>query len=201
MVALHLSFPTTFNHQAKLPFQGLASSRQKHVSKLHSSISPGCLFICNSEQLQHPTNPISLFPPVDQVSLLISLHINFLMFHEYLHNVKLMFETSCQSVAAIVFGDGSESRLYPLTKRRSEGAIPLAANYRLIDAVVSNCINSNINKIYALTQFNSTSLNCHLSRAYSGVLRGKDGFVEVIAAYQSPQDQGWFQVSQQSFNY
>ncbi|XP_044466978.1 inactive glucose-1-phosphate adenylyltransferase small subunit 2, chloroplastic isoform X2 [Mangifera indica] len=163
MVALHLSFPTTFNHQAKLPIQGLASSRQKHVSKLHSSISPGCLFICNSEQLQHPTNPISLFPPVDQ------------------------------SVAAIVFGDGSESRLYPLTKRRSEGAIPLAANYRLIDAVVSNCINSNINKIYALTQFNSTSLNCHLSRAYSGVLRGKDGFVEVIAAYQSPQDQGWFQ--------
>ncbi|GAV67162.1 NTP_transferase domain-containing protein, partial [Cephalotus follicularis] len=100
-----------------------------------------------------------------------------------------------QSVAAIVFGDGSESRLYPLTKRRSEGAIPMAANYRLIDAVVSNCINSNINKIYALTQFNSTSLNAHLSKAYTGVSLGKEGFVEVIAAYQSPDHQGWFQGS------
>ncbi|KAK6290747.1 hypothetical protein POUND7_002288 [Theobroma cacao] len=98
-----------------------------------------------------------------------------------------------QSVAAIVFGEGSDSRLYPLTKRRSEGAIPIAANYRLIDAVVSNCINSNINKIYALTQFNSTSLNSHLSRAYSGAGLGKEGFVEVIAAYQSPEDQDWFQ--------
>ncbi|KAE8734255.1 Inactive glucose-1-phosphate adenylyltransferase small subunit 2 [Hibiscus syriacus] len=98
-----------------------------------------------------------------------------------------------QSVAAIVFGDGSESRLYPLKKRRSEGAIPIASNYRLIDAVVSNCINSNINKIYAMTQFNSTSLNSHLSRAYSGAGLGKEGFVEVIAAYQSPEDQGWFQ--------
>ncbi|XP_030528142.2 LOW QUALITY PROTEIN: inactive glucose-1-phosphate adenylyltransferase small subunit 2, chloroplastic [Rhodamnia argentea] len=100
-----------------------------------------------------------------------------------------------QSIAAIIFGDGSESRLYPLTKRRSEGAIPIAANYRLIDAVVSNCINSGINKIYALTQFNSTSLNSHLSRAYSGAGLGKDGFVEVIAAYQSLEDPDWFQGS------
>ena len=103
-----------------------------------------------------------------------------------------------QSVAAIVFGDGSDSesrrRLYPLTKRRTEGAIPLAANYRLIDAVVSNCINSNIKKIYALTQFNSTSLNLHLSRAYAGMCLGKQGFVEVSAAYQSLEHQGWFQV-------
>ncbi|XP_057500317.1 inactive glucose-1-phosphate adenylyltransferase small subunit 2, chloroplastic isoform X1 [Actinidia eriantha] len=110
-----------------------------------------------------PKHPIMLFPPVNE------------------------------SVAAIVFGDGSDSRLYPLTKRRSEGAIPIAANYRLIDAVVSNCINSNINKIYALTQFNSTSLNSHLTRAYSGAGLGKEGFVEVIAAYQSPEDNGWFQ--------
>ncbi|XP_031390884.1 inactive glucose-1-phosphate adenylyltransferase small subunit 2, chloroplastic [Punica granatum] len=106
------------------------------------------------------------------------------------------FPHMSQSVAAIIFGDGSsESRrhLYPLTKRRSEGAIPIGANYRLIDAVVSNCINSNITKIYAITQFNSTSLNSHLSRAYSGVGLGKDGFVEVVAAYQSPENQAWFQ--------
>ncbi|PON56667.1 Glucose-1-phosphate adenylyltransferase [Parasponia andersonii] len=109
-------------------------------------------------------------------------------------------QTQTQRVAAIIFGDGSESksRLYPLTKRRSEGAIPIAANYRLIDAVVSNCINSNINKIYALTQFNSTSLNSHLTRAYSGVGLGGEGIVQVIAAYQSPahHDKGsWFQGS------
>ncbi|KAF6162350.1 hypothetical protein GIB67_008479 [Kingdonia uniflora] len=106
---------------------------------------------------------------------------------------SLVIPPFSQSVAVIVFGDGSKSKLYPLTKRRSEGAIPIAANYRLIDAVVSNCINSNISKVYALTQFNSTSLNSHLSRAYSGVGLRKEGFLEVIAAYQSPEDEGWFQ--------
>ncbi|XP_065621429.1 inactive glucose-1-phosphate adenylyltransferase small subunit 2, chloroplastic isoform X2 [Quercus suber] len=104
-----------------------------------------------------------------------------------------LFQPANEGVAAIVFGDGPESRLYPLTKRRSEGAIPIAANYRLVDAVVSNCINSNINKIYALTQCNSTSLNSHLSRAYSGLGIGREGLVEVIAAYQSPEYEGWFQ--------
>ncbi|KAI3712785.1 hypothetical protein L1987_71350 [Smallanthus sonchifolius] len=99
-----------------------------------------------------------------------------------------------QSVAAVVFGDAAQqSRLYPLTKRRSEGAIPVAGNYRLIDAVISNCINSNITKVYALTQFNSTSLNSHLSRAYSGGLLATHEFLEVIAAYQSPEDANWFQ--------
>lgn len=98
-------------------------------------------------------------------------------------------------MAAIILGDVSESRLYPLTKRRSEAAIPIAGNYRLIDAVVSNCINSNINKIYALTQFNSTSLNSHLSKAYCrSATLGKEGFVEVIAAHQSPEHRAWFQV-------
>ncbi|KAJ4914513.1 hypothetical protein Rs2_00071 [Raphanus sativus] len=98
-----------------------------------------------------------------------------------------------QSVAAIVFGGGPDSELYPLTKTRSKGAIPIAANYRLIDSVISNCINSDITKIYAITQFNSTSLNSHLTKAYSGFGLGKDRFVEVIAAYQSLEDQGWFQ--------
>ncbi|KAK6781875.1 hypothetical protein RDI58_019671 [Solanum bulbocastanum] len=98
-----------------------------------------------------------------------------------------------QNVAAIVFGDGSNSRLYPLTKRRSEAALPIAGNYRLIDAVISNCINSNIKKIYALTQFNSASLNSHLSRAYSCAHIGNEALVDVIAAYQSPEGKGWFQ--------
>ncbi|EXB88274.1 Glucose-1-phosphate adenylyltransferase small subunit 1 [Morus notabilis] len=106
--------------------------------------------------------------------------------------------TTDQSVAAIIFGDGSDSKsqLYPLTKRRSEGAIPIAANYRLIDAVVSNCINSNIYNIYALTQFNSTSLNSHLCKAYSGMGLRRDGLLQVIAAYQSPDHHNrWFQGS------
>ncbi|XP_019070656.2 inactive glucose-1-phosphate adenylyltransferase small subunit 2, chloroplastic [Solanum lycopersicum] len=98
-----------------------------------------------------------------------------------------------QNVAAIVFGDGSNSKLYPLTKRRSEAALPIAGNYRLIDAVISNCINSNIKKIYALTQFNSASLNSHLSRAYSSAHIRNEPLVDVIAAYQSPEGKGWFQ--------
>ncbi|KAM5548327.1 inactive glucose-1-phosphate adenylyltransferase small subunit 2, chloroplastic [Rosa sericea] len=108
-------------------------------------------------------------------------------------NPAVLFPPANQSVAAIVFGDGPETQLYPLTKRRSEGAIPIAASYRLIDAVVSNCISSNIHRIYALTQFNSTSLNSHNSRAYSGLGFGNEGFVEVIAAYQSSDNNGWFQ--------
>ncbi|EOA40273.1 hypothetical protein CARUB_v10009001mg [Capsella rubella] len=127
--------------------------------------------------------------------------------HQWRHNYnlkQLFVPSSCpnlsvsnsplnQSVAAIVFGGGSDPELYPLNKTRSKGAIPIAANYRLIDAVISNCINSDITKIYAITQFNSTSLNSHLSRAYSGFGIEKDRFVEVIAAYQSLEDQGWFQ--------
>ncbi|XP_047333781.1 inactive glucose-1-phosphate adenylyltransferase small subunit 2, chloroplastic [Impatiens glandulifera] len=103
------------------------------------------------------------------------------------------FPPSNQNVAAIVFGDGSATQLYPLTKRRSKGAMPIAGNYRLIDAVISNCINSNINKIYTLTQFNSTSLNSHLTKAYCGAGLGKEGLVEVIAAFQSSEHKGWFQ--------
>ncbi|KAL0392409.1 UNVERIFIED_CONTAM: Inactive glucose-1-phosphate adenylyltransferase small subunit, chloroplastic [Sesamum radiatum] len=148
------------------------------------STSPPSLFIKNSQQ---PECPNSLFPPANQV--IRSAHLDTALILVVIVKCLLV-----QSVAAIVFGDGSShSRLYPLTKRRSEAAIPIAGNYRLIDSVVSNCINSDITKIYALTQFNSTSLNSHLARAYSGARLSKEGFVEVIAAYQSPEDNGWFQ--------
>uniref|UniRef100_A0A803KTY5 Nucleotidyl transferase domain-containing protein n=1 Tax=Chenopodium quinoa TaxID=63459 RepID=A0A803KTY5_CHEQI len=102
-------------------------------------------------------------------------------------------DCACKSVAAILFGNGSDCKLCPLMRRRSAGAIPLGAKYRLIDAVVSNCINSNITKLYALTQFNSTSLNSHLTRTYSNVGLGKEEFLQVIAACQSPENQSWFQ--------
>jgi glucose-1-phosphate adenylyltransferase len=83
-----------------------------------------------------------------------------------------------------------------LHKKRAKPAVPLGANYRLIDIPVSNCINSNISKIYVLTQFNSASLNRHLSRAYSSNMGSykDEGFVEVLAAQQSPENPNWFQV-------
>jgi glucose-1-phosphate adenylyltransferase len=95
-------------------------------------------------------------------------------------------------VLAIILGGGAGTRLYPLTKQRAKPAVPLAGKYRLIDIPVSNCINSEIFKIYVLTQFNSASLNRHITRAYnfSGF---NDGFVEVLAAQQTPENPNWFQ--------
>ena len=95
-------------------------------------------------------------------------------------------------VLAIILGGGAGTRLYPLTKMRAKPAVPLASKYRLIDIPVSNCINSEIYKIYVLTQFNSASLNRHLSRSY--IFSGfNEGFVEVLAAQQTPENTNWFQ--------
>jgi ADP-glucose pyrophosphorylase len=100
-----------------------------------------------------------------------------------------------QNVLGIILGGGAGTRLYPLTKKRAKPAVPLGANYRLIDIPVSNCINSDINKIYCLTQFNSASLNRHLSQAYNSNVGtyNRQGFVEVLAAQQSPVNKDWFQ--------
>ncbi|MFN6133530.1 MAG: glucose-1-phosphate adenylyltransferase [Synechococcaceae cyanobacterium] len=96
-------------------------------------------------------------------------------------------------VLAIILGGGAGTRLQPLTLTRAKPAVPLGGNYRLIDIPVSNCINSGITKIYALTQFNSQSLNRHISLTYnlSSSLRG--GFVEVLAAQQTPESPSWFE--------
>lgn len=105
-------------------------------------------------------------------------------------------KSKTSSVLAIILGGGAGSRLYPLTKSRAKPAVPIGGAYRLIDVPMSNCINSGISKIYILTQFNSTSLNRHLGRAYnlgSGVRFGGEGFVEVLAATQTPTDKEWFQ--------
>jgi glucose-1-phosphate adenylyltransferase len=74
---------------------------------------------------------------------------------------KTIYDMS-KTVLGIILGGGAGSRLYPLTKKRAKPAVPLGANYRLIDIPVSNCINSGVNKIYCLTQFNSASLNRHI---------------------------------------
>lgn len=97
-----------------------------------------------------------------------------------------------KKVLGIILGGGAGTRLYPLTKLRAKPAVPLAGKYRLIDIPVSNCINSEIFKIYVLTQFNSASLNRHIARAYS--FSGfTDGFVEVLAAQQTAENPSWFQ--------
>lgn len=101
-----------------------------------------------------------------------------------------------RTVLGIILGGGAGSRLYPLTKKRAKPAVPLGANYRLIDIPVSNCLHSNINKIYCLTQFNSASLNRHVSHAYNdsvGGSIGARGFVDVLAATQTPRGTAWFQ--------
>jgi len=95
-------------------------------------------------------------------------------------------------VLGIILGGGAGTRLYPLTKLRAKPAVPLAGKYRLIDIPISNCVNSEIYKIYVLTQFNSASLNRHITRTYnfSGLT---EGFVEVLAAQQTKENPGWFQ--------
>lgn len=95
-------------------------------------------------------------------------------------------------VLAIILGGGRGTRLYPLTKLRAKPAVPIAGKYRLIDLPVSNCINSGIEKIYVLTQFNSASLNRHIVQTYQFSLFSA-GFVEILAAQQTPEHSDWFQ--------
>jgi len=95
-------------------------------------------------------------------------------------------------VLAIILGGGRGTRLYPLTKLRAKPAVPIAGKYRLIDIPVSNCINSSIHKIYVLTQFNSASLNRHISQTYQ-FSPLSEGFVEILAAQQTPEHSSWFQ--------
>ncbi|KAG1364289.1 putative Glucose-1-phosphate adenylyltransferase small subunit 1, chloroplastic [Cocos nucifera] len=100
------------------------------------------------------------------------------------------------SPKAVSDSRGSQTCLDPdASRKRAKPAVPLGANYRLIDIPVSNCLNSNILKIYVLTQFNSASLNRHLARAYGSNMGGynNEGFVEVLAAQQSPENPNWFQ--------
>ena len=96
-------------------------------------------------------------------------------------------------VLAIILGGGKGSRLYPLTKMRAKPAVPLAGKYRLIDIPISNCINSDISKMYVLTQFNSASLNRHIAQTYNLSGPFGQGFVEVLAAQQTPETPSWFE--------
>ncbi len=95
-------------------------------------------------------------------------------------------------VLAIILGGGQGSRLYPLTETRSKPAVPIAGKYRLVDIPISNCINSDIKRMYVLTQFNSASLNRHIKNTYHFSFFSS-AFVDVLAAEQTPGNKGWFQ--------
>lgn len=96
------------------------------------------------------------------------------------------------SVISIVLGGGRGTRLFPLTYSRSKPAVPIAGKYRLVDIPISNCLNSGLNKILVLTQFNSASLNSHIKNSFHFDTFSK-GFVDILAAEQNVDSDSWFQ--------
>ncbi len=99
---------------------------------------------------------------------------------------------SAKNTIAVILGGGVGSRLYPLTGHRSKPAVPIAGKFRLIDIPISNCLNSEINRMFVLTQFNSASLNQHIKNAYRFDQFSK-GFVDILAAEQTAENMDWFQ--------
>ncbi len=97
-----------------------------------------------------------------------------------------------KDVLSLILGGGKGSRLFPLTLIRSKPAVPVAGKYRLVDIPISNCINSGINRIFVLTQYNSESLNRHINQTYRFGLFSR-GFVDILAAEQTPESAGWYQ--------
>ena len=93
---------------------------------------------------------------------------------------------------AIILGGGQGSRLFPLTATRSKPAVPIGGKYRLIDVPISSCLHADIRRIFVLTQFNSASLNRHISGTYR-LDRFSGGFVEILAAEQTPDNPHWYQ--------
>lgn len=97
-----------------------------------------------------------------------------------------------KKVIAIILGGGQGSRLYPLTASRSKPAVPIGGKYRLVDIPISNCMNSDIYKMFVLTQFNSASLNAHIKNTYQFSIFSQS-FVDILAAEQTPDNPTWFQ--------
>lgn len=97
-----------------------------------------------------------------------------------------------KDVISIILGGGAGTRLYPLTRRRSKPAVPIAGKYRLVDIPISNCLNAELNRIFVLTQFNSASLNKHIKNTYHFSNFDK-GFVDILAAEQTPDNPTWYQ--------
>lgn len=97
-----------------------------------------------------------------------------------------------KSILAVILGGGAGTRLYPLTASRSKPAVPIAGKYRLVDIPISNCLNSGINRMFVLTQFNSASLNRHIKNTYH-FSAFSSAFVDILAAEQTPDNPTWYQ--------
>ena len=95
-------------------------------------------------------------------------------------------------VLTVIMGGGRGTRLYPLTKERCKPAVPLAGKYRLVDISISNCLNSGLNRVYLLTQFNTASLHRHIKESYKFDPFG-GGFVDILSAEQTMKDDSWYQ--------
>ena len=93
---------------------------------------------------------------------------------------------------AVILGGGAGTRLFPLTQQRSKPAVPLGGKYRLVDVAISNCINSDVLRMFVLTQYNSASLNRHIAQTYR-FSQFSNGFVDILAAEQTPESPQWFQ--------
>ncbi len=96
------------------------------------------------------------------------------------------------STLAVILGGGAGTRLFPLTASRSKPAVPIAGKYRLVDIPISNCINSGINRMFVLTQYNSASLNRHIKNTYH-FSAFSSAFVDILAAEQTPDNPAWYQ--------
>ena len=103
-----------------------------------------------------------------------------------------MLEVVTSNTLAIILGGGQGKRLFPLTATRSKPAVPIGGKYRLIDVPISGCLHAEIRRIFVLTQFNSASLNRHISNTYQ-LDRFSGGFVEILAAEQTPDNTNWYQ--------
>ncbi|HEY0677773.1 MAG TPA: glucose-1-phosphate adenylyltransferase [Chitinophagaceae bacterium] len=97
-----------------------------------------------------------------------------------------------KEILTVILGGGAGTRLYPLTASRSKPAVPIAGKYRLVDIPISNCLNSGINRMFVLTQYNSASLNRHIKNTYHFSVFSK-AFVDILAAEQTPESQLWYQ--------
>jgi glucose-1-phosphate adenylyltransferase len=97
-----------------------------------------------------------------------------------------------RNLLAVILGGGAGTRLFPLTQQRSKPAVPLGGKYRLVDIAISNCINSDVFKMFVLTQYNSASLNRHIAQTYR-FSQFSAGFVDILAAEQTPESPQWFQ--------
>src|SRR6202171_1100547 len=99
---------------------------------------------------------------------------------------------SKRNLLAVILGGGAGKRLFPLTRDLSKPAVPRVGKYRLVDVPISNCINSNVIRIFVLTQYNSASLNRHIAQTYR-FSTFADAFIEILAAEQTPESGQWFQ--------